>query len=629
MMGAGGTPADGVRVMLTLSYVTIGWSTIAAGALLLAVAHSVRWAFDRGARADLAFAIVALCFVGVAFTELGGMQSRSAAEWGLWLRWCHLPLFGMTVGTAVFIHLYLDAGRRWLLLSYIGARSVILIANFATWPNFNFASIDSIERIRFLGETVTVVGQAVPGRWQALGTLSTALLIVYVLDASITGLRRPSSDERLKAAVIGGSVCLFLLTAATFTQLVIWRVLQLPFLITPAFFVPMLIMASELGKDMLRASRLEREMRANQRRLELAAGSAKLGLWEWDGRRQRVWATRQARDLFGLTEADSADFPRWLEKVDHEDAHRLVHAIGQSIESGEEYSTEFRVHPTAETTRLVQAHGRAEQASPDRTTLVRGVLWDITEQRRAADETLELRRELALAGRVSMLGQLSSSLAHELSQPLGAILRNAEAAGMLLDAKSPDIEELKAIVTDIQRDDRRARDVIERVRAMLRRREADVQPVTVKSLIEDVIDLLRADAATREITLEHAASADLPTIMGDRVQLSQVLLNLVLNAMDAVEERPSAGRLVRLAASAAGDGGVEISVTDSGLGVPIEFARQIFEPFFTTKSTGMGMGLAISRAIVEHHGGTLAVSNNTGPGATFRLRLPVREEMAA
>jgi two-component system sensor kinase FixL len=615
--------------MPSLSYVTVVWSTIAAGGLLLAVVHFSRWALDRDARADLTFAVLALSFVGVAFFELGGMQARSATEWGMWLRWYHVPLFGLAVGTAAFIRLYLDAGRRWLLWAFVGVRSAILIGNFLIWPNFNFARIDSIERIQFLGEAVTVVGRAVPGRWQELGTAATALLVIFVLDATITGLRRPAADDRRRAAVIGGSLLLFVVLAGTYAQLVIWGVLRLPFLITPAFFVPMLIMASELGRDMVRASRLEREMRANQRRLELAAGSADLGLWEWDGRRGRVWATQQARHIFGLEEADAGDFRHWLEKVDHEDAQPLTREIARAIESGDEYSTEFRIHPERGTTRWILARGRAEPAARGQPALVRGILRDISEQRRAHDETLELRRELAHAGRVSMLGQLSSSLAHELSQPLSAILRNAEAAGMLLESRSPDIEELKAIVADIQRDDCRARDVIERLRAMLRLRDVDIQPMAADSLIQDVVALARVDAASRGITLDQAPEANLPLISGDRVQLSQVVLNLILNAMDAVSERPPVQRTVRVAAGRANDGSIEICVTDSGPGVPNELARKIFDPFFTTKSSGLGMGLAISRTIAERHGGTLTVSNNIGPGATFRLCLPAQGRSAA
>jgi signal transduction histidine kinase len=228
-----------------------------------------------------------------------------------------------------------------------------------------------------------------------------------------------------------------------------------------------------------------------------------------------------------------------------------------------------------------------------------------------------------------MLGQLASSLAHELSQPLGAILRNAEAAGMVLESKSPDFEELKEIVTDILRDDRRARDVVDRLRTMLRRRPAELAPVAAHGLLEDVVALVRADAASRDIAIELLPSHDLPEVGGDRVQLIQVLLNLALNAMDAVGEQPSMQRNVTLGARTTQDGQVEFSVADTGPGIPPEFARKIFEAFFTTKPSGMGIGLAISRTIAEAHGGSLTMETQPQGGTTFFLTLPVRTERAA
>jgi signal transduction histidine kinase len=303
--------------------------------------------------------------------------------------------------------------------------------------------------------------------------------------------------------------------------------------------------------------------------------------------------------------------------------------MGRALETGDEVATEFRIRGDSNESRWVAARGRAERRRPDRPARVRGVLRDVSDQRRTQDESLELRRELAHAGRVSMLGQLASSLAHELSQPLGAILRNAEAAGMVLESKSPDLEELKAIVTDILRDDRRARDVVDRLRTMLRRRPAELMPVAPHSLLEDVVALVRADAASRDIAIELLPSDDLAQVSGDRVQLSQVLLNLALNAMDAVAEQPSIQRNVALGARMTADGQVEFSVADSGPGIPPEFARKIFEPFFTTKPSGMGIGLAISRTIAEAHGGSITMESQPHGGTTFFVTLPARAEQAA
>jgi C4-dicarboxylate-specific signal transduction histidine kinase len=237
-------------------------------------------------------------------------------------------------------------------------------------------------------------------------------------------------------------------------------------------------------------------------------------------------------------------------------------------------------------------------------------------------ETQELRRELAHVSRVSVLGQLASSLAHELSQPLGAILRNSEAAELLLGEPQPDLEELKAIVADIHRDDRRAGEVIHGLRALLKRRQMEAQPVTLESLVGDVASLVRADALTRHVALEWFVERDVPPVTGDRVHLSQVLINLIINAMDAVMDRPATERQVAVGARQGPDGSIILSVQDNGRGIPPEHLPRIFEPFFTTKDSGMGMGLSVCRTIVNAHGGTLSVEDVAGGGARFEMRLP-------
>lgn len=605
------------------------WSGIAAGVLLLGLVHLTRWLLDRGSRADLAFALVAFSFVGVAAGEFAMMHAADAAEWGAWLRWTHVPLFGLVVGIAAFIHLHFGTGRRWLLWTIVALRGVILALNFAVEPNFSFAEIASLGQFRLFGETIAVVGESRPAEWQFLGLVSSLLLLVFVVDAAVQRWRTGDTGARRGALLVGSGVVLMVFVASAQTQLVIYGLVDWPFLITPAFLPPLLAMSLELSFDLLRASRLARELQESQLRLELAAASASLGLWVYDGHRRRIFATEPARAIFGLEEAESTDFRRWLAKVHPDDAERLVREISRAMASGEEYAAEFRIRPDGEAVRWVSARGRAARSAPGRPELVRGVLRDVSEQRRNQDETRELRRELAHAGRVSMLGHLASSLTHELSQPLGAILRNAEAASMLLESKSPDQEELQAIVSDILRDDRRARDVIDRLRGMLKRRETESQPVDVQGVLQDVAAIVGSDAASHGVSLDLAPAPGLPDVVGDRVQLSQVVLNLVLNAMDAVASQPPSRRRVRLWSQAAARGGIELCVSDSGPGVPADAARRIFDPFYTTKSTGMGMGLSISRTIAEAHGGTLTVDGNAGEGATFRLRLPAEERNAA
>jgi len=243
--------------------------------------------------------------------------------------------------------------------------------------------------------------------------------------------------------------------------------------------------------------------------------------------------------------------------------------------------------------------------------------------RQTRQELEQLRSELARAGRVTALGQLASALAHELSQPLGAILRNAEAAEIHLNSPAPDLQELREIVSDIRKDDRRAGDVIEQMRALIKRRTLEMHPLPLNELVQDVISLVHSDAVERHVALDYVVAPGLPLVAGDRVHLSQVLLNLIINGMDAIQSSPaSSAKRVVIEARPKEEGKVEVAVTDSGPGVPPEVIAKVFDPFYTTKSGGLGMGLPISRTIIEAHGGRLwAEPAPSGRGLTFRFTL--------
>ncbi|WP_437774736.1 hybrid sensor histidine kinase/response regulator [Sorangium sp. So ce1097] len=248
---------------------------------------------------------------------------------------------------------------------------------------------------------------------------------------------------------------------------------------------------------------------------------------------------------------------------------------------------------------------------------------------RAAElETQRAQDELAHLSRVSSMSELAASIAHELNQPLAAILSNAQAAQRLLARTPPDIAETRAALEDIVADDRRAARVIQRMRAMLRRGGLIAAAQDLNALVGEAVRHMASAAVLAGATVRLELAPGLPRVRGDGVQVQQVLVNLLVNAFDAVAGRPPEARLVVVRTLPADGGRVELSVADSGEGVPPEDLERIFEPFFTTKARGLGVGLAISRSIAEAHGGRLWAESSPGQGATFRCALPVWEEDA-
>ncbi|XYI03001.1 sensor histidine kinase [Sorangium sp. So ce1128] len=236
--------------------------------------------------------------------------------------------------------------------------------------------------------------------------------------------------------------------------------------------------------------------------------------------------------------------------------------------------------------------------------------------------------ELAHLNQVSAMSELASSIGHELNQPLAAILSNAQAALRLLAHIPPDIAEARAALEDIVADDRRAGMVIQRMRAALHKGAVSVAAQDVNELAREVVRLVSGAALHAGATVRAELAPGLPRVRGDGLRLRQVILNLLGNALDAVARCPPDARLVVVRTRAADRGRVELSVADAGEGVPPEDLERIFEPFFTTKTQGLGVGLSISRSIVEAHGGWLWAECSPGEGATLRCALPVWDESA-
>ncbi len=268
---------------------------------------------------------------------------------------------------------------------------------------------------------------------------------------------------------------------------------------------------------------------------------------------------------------------------------------------------------------------RSERSWPPkmvrRLQLITEIFGNALERSRAATERASLRNQLAHVSRAATMGQLAAAVTHELNQPLAAILNNAEAIQSLLSESSPDLDEVRDAIADIIEDTTRASEIIRRLRAFFRRDEPSRMPLDVGNLVTELARVVRSDALIRQISFRLDVSGPLPPIAGDRIQLQQSILNLILNAFDAVSEVDGA-REVAVEVSAIQSSTVRVLVRDSGKGITAVALPNIFEPFFTTKPNGMGMGLAISRSIIEGHRGKLAASSNSHRGSVFEITLP-------
>jgi signal transduction histidine kinase len=247
-------------------------------------------------------------------------------------------------------------------------------------------------------------------------------------------------------------------------------------------------------------------------------------------------------------------------------------------------------------------------------------------RKQAELEAQRLRQDLSHIGRVSAMGELTASLAHELNQPLTAILSNAQAAQRLLEADSVNLGEVREILDDIVADDKRAGDMIHRLRGLIKKGDLEFVPLDLNEIVGEVAWLVRSDAVLRNVSLRLEFADDLPNVRGDRVQLQQVVLNLVLNGLEAMRESRAGERTLVIRTARDGDAAVRVAVQDAGPGIDEKNLDRMFEPLYTTKTEGLGMGLAIVRTIVDAHGGGLGASNNPQGGATVHFTLPTNPE---
>jgi C4-dicarboxylate-specific signal transduction histidine kinase len=247
-------------------------------------------------------------------------------------------------------------------------------------------------------------------------------------------------------------------------------------------------------------------------------------------------------------------------------------------------------------------------------------------ERQRTEETLKKTEiELGRVARVTTMGELTASIAHEVNQPLAAVVTNGNASLRWLAADPPNFDEARAAIQRIIRDGTRAGDIIARIRRFLKKGEPVAHRLDFNDVVREIVAMMQSELARRKASLHMDLADSLPTVNGDRVQLQQVLLNLTMNALDAMETVTDRPRVIRISTGASEPKSILVAVEDCGIGLDPEQAARLFDAFYTTKSDGLGMGLSISRSIIEAHGGKLWATPNEGPGATFQFSLPIEE----
>jgi signal transduction histidine kinase len=260
--------------------------------------------------------------------------------------------------------------------------------------------------------------------------------------------------------------------------------------------------------------------------------------------------------------------------------------------------------------------------------LIAALLREHRRRQMAEVQARQRMAELAHVNRFSTAGELTASIAHEINQPLGSILTNAETAQAILKSQSPDIAErpdiieLKDIVNDILQEDRRATEVIRRMRSLLKKAPFELKNLDLNDLARETVEFLSTLAIGRKVELVSVITPNALPILGDRIQLQQVILNLVVNGIDAMRDTPSANRIINIRTSRV-ENFAQLSVSDRGSGIPEEKLKEVFEPFFTSKAEGMGMGLSIARTIIEAHNGQISARNRDQGGGAFRVKIPL------
>jgi len=601
-----------------MSWITILWSMIAAACLTLAAFYCLVWFKQRENWVHLLFSSSAVAAAAIAGFELAMMHAQTVGQYEALVRWIHVPTWALIVSLVGFVRLYLRAGRPWLAWTICGLRTVVLILNFILTPNLNYRQINSIRQFSWGGDIISVpVGVANP--WGVLSQVSLVLLLIFFIDATITVWRR---GDRERALVVGGSM-IFGAMLAWHVPLVIWGIIEIPFFLCFAYSGIVVAMAYELGNDIARAAQLARELEASDKRLNLAADSADLGLWEWDLNKDEIWVTPTRRAQLGFPVSGKITFEDLISRWHVDDRDKVREAVKDAIENGKDYEAEFRVVLADGSVRWIAARGRAQASGPGEPMRLLGVSVDITARKEAGiiaqlqrDELEQLRQqktallEKEVAERARLEREVIEScareqrrIAYDLHDGVGQHLVGVALSAKLLEqelraAHPAEAKKASAIV-------RLANEAARQARLTARNLEGVDGVGDLKTALQALAASVRRNCSVNGIVKADASS--LPISAPVAAQLYRIAQEAVHNAVEH-----GGARKVEIGLGFNHQNMV-LRIRDDGKG-------------FDASNGSNGMGLRIMQYRAQCIGGSCDVQSNRADGTIVTCRVPLQAD---
>jgi PAS domain S-box-containing protein len=378
-------------------------------------------------------------------------------------------------------------------------------------------------------------------------------------------------------------------------------------------------------EDITERKEAENALRQSEMYLAEAQRLSRTGSFGWRvASGELIWSEETFR-IFGYDKAPSIKHATVFQRVHPDDRVRVQQTIDRASRDGKDFAHGYRLLMPDGSVKHVHATAHAVTDASGDIEFV-GAVTDVSSRKRAEAELHEAQANLAHVTRVTALGELAASIAHEVNQPLAAVVTNAAACLRWLDREPANLKEARSTLQSIIKDGNRAGDVIQRVRALANKTADQKAPLHINEVVNEVISLAQHELSSHRVALRLELAPALPLVLADRIQLQQVILNLVINAIEAMQPVKDRPRELVIRTRQDETSQVLVTVSDCGVGVAAENADRLFDAFFTTKASGMGMGLSICRSIVNAHGGRLSASGNAGPGATFQFTLPLHQE---